>query len=104
MTMVSWLIDTSLPRIEAGAISAMYIGDRFEARPIPTPPASRLSTKSVNDPARAVPMTKHEYQTRQDQQPFAAEPVGQRPERIAPPRQPIKALLIAQPTSSGVVK
>ena len=37
MTIVSWLSDTSLPRICVGATSAMYIGDRPDAIPIPTP-------------------------------------------------------------------
>ena len=45
MTMVSWLIDTSRPRTAAGATSAMYIGERFDARPMATPPSIRQATK-----------------------------------------------------------
>jgi hypothetical protein len=37
-TMVSWLMETSLPRICAGATSAIYMGERFDASPMATPP------------------------------------------------------------------
>ncbi len=105
MTMVSWLIDTSLPRIDAGAISAMYSGDRFDARPIPTPPASRLSTNPVNEPARAVPIDESmNIKPARTSSRLRPNRSARAPERIAPPRQPIRALLIAQPTPSGVIK
>ena len=55
MTMVSWLIETSRPRMAAGAISAMYMGERFEARPMATPPRMRQATKTVKLGASAVP-------------------------------------------------
>ena len=55
MTMVSWLIETSLPRICAGAISAMYIGERFDARPMATPPKMRHAMKMVKLVASALP-------------------------------------------------
>ncbi|MNI55242.1 hypothetical protein D3C73_1101780 [compost metagenome] len=40
-TMVSWLMATNLPRLSAGLISAMYMGESAEARPIPMPPMMR---------------------------------------------------------------
>src|ERR1019366_5288884 len=55
MTMVSWLMETSLPRICAGAISAIYIGERFDARPMATPPSIRQATKIVKFDANALP-------------------------------------------------
>ena len=77
MTIVSWLIDTSLPRIDAGAISAMYSGERFDARPIATPPSSRLATKIANDPASAVPSDERaKMHAGEDQQALPPEPVG----------------------------
>ena len=47
MTMVSWLIDTSLPRTCAGATSAIYMGDRFDANPMAVPPTMRHTTNAV---------------------------------------------------------
>ena len=44
ITIVSWLMATSRPRWWAGATSAMYIGDRFDAMPIATPPRMRQTT------------------------------------------------------------
>ena len=55
MTMVSWLIDTSRPRIAAGATSAMYMGERLDAIPMATPPSIRQETKSVKLGAQALP-------------------------------------------------
>ncbi len=54
ITIVSWFKETSLPRTSAGAISAMYTGEMFEARPMPTPPAMRKITNQVNPPSRAM--------------------------------------------------
>ena len=45
ITMVSWLRVTSLPRMDAGAASAMYIGLRPEAIPIAIPPTKRAARK-----------------------------------------------------------
>ena len=55
MTMVSWLIATRRPRAAAGAISAMYMGERFDARPIATPPSMRQATKIPKLVAIALP-------------------------------------------------
>ena len=43
-TMASWFSDTRRPRIRAGAISAIYMGDVIEAAPTPTPPSMRKTT------------------------------------------------------------
>ena len=43
-TMANWLTDTMRPRIRAGEISAMYMGELIEAAPIPTPPRMRKTT------------------------------------------------------------
>src|SRR5664279_3309523 len=55
ITIVSWLIETKRPLTSAGVISAIYIGERFEARPIPTPPRILNITKILNEPAAPVP-------------------------------------------------
>ena len=44
MTMLSWFSETSLPRMAAGAISAIYIGDKFDASPMAAPPTMRQAT------------------------------------------------------------
>src|SRR6266403_672707 len=46
---------TSLPRICAGATSAIYIGDKLEARPMATPPNIRHAMKMANFAASAFP-------------------------------------------------
>ncbi len=48
MTMVSSLRQTSLPRISAGAASAMYMGERPEAMPIASPPINRYFTQQTS--------------------------------------------------------
>ena len=54
-TMVSWLSDTSLPLTEAGATSAIYIGDNPEAMPIAMPPKKRITRNGVNVSNAPVP-------------------------------------------------
>jgi hypothetical protein len=99
ITMVSWLIDTNRPRAWAGEISAMYMGERLEANPMPTPPSNRNTLNHAKLHARPVP---------------TAESVNRNPDRIsrrrrpnrslnapdttAPTKQPTRALLVAQPT------
>ena len=53
--MVSWLSDTSLPLTEAGATSAIYIGDSPEAMPIAMPPKKRITRNGVNVSNAPVP-------------------------------------------------
>ena len=49
-------MDTSLPRISVGAISAMYMGETFEASPIPIPPTMRATINGVKLCESAVKM------------------------------------------------
>ena len=105
MTMVSWLTETSLPRISAGAISAMYMGERLEARPMPTPPTMRKTTKTVKSGARAVQTAETvknaPARMRSRLRPKRSE---RPPETSAPMRQPTRALDMAQPICDGVVR
>src|SRR5579859_3246264 len=55
ITTVNWLMATNLPRIPAGATSAMYMGERLEASPIATPPSIRHAIKTVKEPDSALP-------------------------------------------------
>ena len=52
-TMVIWFRLTIRPRISAGLTSAIYIGARADATPMPTPPMNRAilnKVKSLNRP------------------------------------------------------
>src|ERR1035441_4721277 len=49
-------METSRPRMRSGATSAMYIGERLEARPIATPPDIRQARNTANVPAIPVPI------------------------------------------------
>ncbi len=105
ITMVSWLTATSRPRRWAGAISAMYIGERLDAMPIATPPAIRHVTKAVNDPAHPVSTDDSAKSSaaarssffrpnRSLNAPVASEPI----------RQPASAHEFAHPISAAVVR
>ena len=103
MTIVNWFIATRRPRQAAGAISAMYIGERFEARPIASPPITRQTLKAKNESTKAVPIeetrnsaaanTKSHLRPRRSLSP---------PQSTAPNRQPTRALAMAQPSAAGV--
>ena len=105
MTMVSWLMETSLPRICAGAISAMYMGERFDARPMATPPSIRHEMKIANEGASALP---REVTANRN-----ADKINSRlrpnlslnaPATSAPARQPMSAQLLAQPDCAALVR
>ena len=102
-TMVIWFSETIRPRICAGLTSAIYIGARAEATPMPTPPTKRAMLNSVKSLNRPVPMADTVNST--------ADVVssGLRPQRsaaapatIAPTRQPTKAVVMATPCISGL--
>ncbi len=104
-TIVSWLIDTSRPRNCAGATSAMYMGDRFDARPMATPPSIRHATKMVKSGASAFPI---EVPAKRK-----AEKISSRlrpnlsliaPATSAPTRQPMSAQLFAHPDCAALVR
>ena len=98
MTIVSCWIDTNFPRTDAGETSAMYIGERLEARPIPNPPSQRKPLNAMKSQANAVPIAEDgEQQARQNQQPLATQRSLSVPAMAAPNRQPSSALLIARP-------
>ncbi len=83
----------------------MYIGDRFDAMPIATPPAMRHATKAVNEPAHPV--------STDDPAKISAAASSSffRPKRSLnapvpsePMRQPTSAHEFAHPTSAAVVR
>ena len=105
MTMVSWLMETSLPRICAGATSAMYMGERLDARPMATPPSIRHATKMEKFGASALPS---EVSANKN-----ADAINSRlrpnlslnaPATSAPTRQPMSAQLFAQPDCAASVR
>ena len=102
--MVSWLIETSLPRIWAGATSEIYIGDRLDARPIATPPSIRHTMNTVKLWASALPSDVTANIT--------AASINRRlrpnlslnaPAASEPNRQPMSAQLFAQPICASLV-
>ncbi len=105
MTMVSWLTETNLPRIEAGEISAMYMGERFEARPMATPPRRRFPMKNEKLGARAVmmPVPVKRNPARMSRR-FRPKRSLSPPETSEPTRHPTRALDMAQPIWDGVVR
>src|SRR5210317_1442290 len=54
--MFNWLNETSLPRLLAGAISAMYMGATIKDAPTPKPPSIRNIKKEVNPVDSAEPI------------------------------------------------
>ena len=103
MTMLNWYMVTSRPRTAAGATSAMYMGERFEANPMAMPPEMRQRLKAQNESIRAVPIeetTKMKADmTRSHLRPNLSLRL---PETMAPSKQPTRALAIAQPLSEAV--
>src|SRR5215470_15449307 len=98
ITIASWLRETSLPRTCAGATSAMYIGERFEARPIATPPASRHRTKLLKVLAAAIPRDETAKKNAATVSRVLRPNLSLRlPETSAPTKHPTRAQLIAQP-------
>jgi len=82
----------------------MYIGDRFEAMPIATPPAMRHVTNAANDPAHPSRSTSREEQRRRQQQLLSSEPVGERAGDQGAEQHPTSAHEFAHPTSAAVVR
>ena len=102
-TIVIWFSDTIRPRISAGLTSAIYIGAKADATPMPIPPTKRAILNKVKSLNRPVPMADTVNNT--------ADVIsrGLRPQRsaaapaiIAPTRQPTKAVDIATPCNSGL--
>jgi hypothetical protein len=91
---------TSRPRMEAGATSAMYIGERFDAIPIATPPRIRQTTNQssvVAHPVRMDDMAKIKAEiSSRILRPNLSLSI---PDTSDPIRQPTSAQLLAQPLS-----
>src|ERR1700730_727699 len=97
-TIVIWFRETSRPRMPAGAISEMYIGESADANPMEAPPSILQKTNISKVLARPV--------ANDDTEKPAAEMINENlrpsrslriPENRAPNRQPSSAQLIAQP-------
>ena len=97
-------METSRPRICAGATSAIYIGDKFDASPMATPPSIRQKMKMEKLPASALPS---EVTAKSN-----ADKISSRfrpnlslnaPAISAPTRQPMSAQLFAQPICASLV-
>ena len=54
----NWFQDTSVPRLLAGATSAIYIGQMAEAMPTPMPPSTRYRLNATHSPWEATPLGK----------------------------------------------
>src|SRR5260370_32532074 len=105
MTTVSWLMETSLPRNNAGETSAMYIGERLDARPIASPPAILHVTKTTKVFERAVPI-EESVNNIADKRSMGFRPnlSVRTPDSMAPSRQPTRAQPIAHPCCPGSYK
>ena len=96
-------MDTSLPRISVGAISAMYMGETFEASPIPIPPTMRATINGVKLCESAVKMADIVNSTAAPMRIFLRPRRSViAPESRAPARQPASAELIAHPESHAL--
>ena len=98
MTMASWLSVTSRPRRWAGATSAIYNGERFEAIPMAAPPKMRKITNQVKPGAQPV-STDDRAKSRAAAMSRRLRPNASLspPVKMAPARHPSRAQLLAQP-------
>src|SRR5690242_21929328 len=108
----NWLNETSLPRILAGAISAIYIGEIMEAMPTPMPPIMRYTTKEytssvpkkLNVSGLQAPMAEIKKATAAMSNPFfLPKDLEMKPAAAPPMTQPIKALAITNPLMASAV-
>ena len=101
-TMVIWLRLTMRPRICGGLTSAIYIGDKAEATPMPTPPTKRAMLNRVKSLKRPVPMADTVNSTAavvsSGLRPYLS---AAAPATIAPTRQPTNAVDMATPCNNG---
>src|SRR5258708_1405801 len=98
-------METSLPRNGAGETSAMYIGERLDARPIASPAEILKATKTSNAFDKAVPIEESANNIA-DKRSIGLRPnlSVSPPESIAPSRQPTRAHPIAHPCCAGSYK
>ncbi len=103
ITMVSWLIETKAPLIFPGVTSAMYMGERVDASPMPIPPDILNITNNRNEEAAPVPReatTKITAARRSSL--FLPNRSLSHPDKTAPARHPMSAQLIAHPCMAGL--
>src|SRR6266853_2035451 len=98
-------METSLPRNGAAETSAMYMGERLDARPIASPPAILQVTKTSKVFEKAVPIEESANNIA-DKRSIGLRPnlPVRAPESIAPRRQPTRAQPIAHPCCAGSYK
>jgi hypothetical protein len=102
-TMANWLMETMRPRMRAGEISAMYIGEVIDAAPTPTPPMTRKTTKVAKLGGNAVPMADARNMTAAMSRTFLRPRASLRaPAEAAPIAQPSSALEAAHPLYAAV--
>ena len=91
MTKASWFSTTRRPRILAGEISAMYMGDSSETAPTPSPPENaRPSVPSHSGGSHRRPTTRETRRPRRSARLFGPRGRYRRPDRAAPTMAPIK--------------
>ena len=104
-TMVSWFTATKRPRKWAGAISAMYIGERFDAIPMATPPRMRHTTNQVKLGAQPVRADETANKAAETSSNFFRPNLSlSPPETTEPNRQPTSAQLLAQPLACWLAR
>ena len=90
------------PRMSAGLTSAIYIGAKAEATPMPTPPIKRAilnKVKSLNKPVAIADTVNSTADTiNSGLRPYLS---AAAPATMAPTRQPTSAVVIATPCMSG---
>ena len=90
------MIDTNRPRIEAGLISAMYIGERLDAKPMPMPPTNRAMLNVAKSQAAAVRIALSVNRKPATMSGgFRPKRSDSMPETAAPTKQPMSAVLSA---------
>ena len=101
-TMVIWFKETSLPRMAVGEISAIYIGERADATPMPMPPMKRAilnMVKSLNSPVAMADTVKNTAaMMSRGLRPYLS---ASAPAIMAPIRQPTRAVVMATPCIKG---
>ena len=101
-TMVIWFMLTMRPRISVGLTSAIYIGAKAEATPMPIPPMKRAILNKVKSLNRPVPMAETVNSTAENiSNGFRPYLSAATPATMAPARQPTSAVVIATPCIRG---
>ena len=98
----NWFMETILPRILAGLISAIYIGEVIDAAPTPTPPIILKIINSVRVLGKAVPKAEIRKKKAEMISVFFLPSLSLNMPAIETPiMQPIRAQLAAQPLAAA---